>query len=146
MFFTLLLNAWFLIPFFSMFGSKMNVHVRDSLLRIQERGAFPFQPFSTEYGVSGLSNIAANGAVNEFPLSIGFSLTAVLLMFCCYSFIKRKIIGGVHGKIALVLTCFTLFVPLLFFLMICLHHILAFWKGYFPAYSSLGDSWKYLYY
>ena len=108
-FFTLLLNAWFLIPFFSMFGSEMNVHVRDSLLRIQERGAFPFQPFSTEYGVSGLSNIAANGAVNEFPLSIGFSLTAVLLMFCCYSFIKRKIIGGVHGKIALVLTCFTLF-------------------------------------
>lgn len=107
--FTLLLNAWFLIPFLSMSGENINVFVRDSQARIQSQGAFVFQLFATQYSVSGLSADASQGAAGEFPLSIGLPLSFALLLFICFCLRKRKVACGLSGKIALLFTAFALF-------------------------------------
>lgn len=102
--YSILLSAWFLIPFadYMMTGDFVIHHV--SGRTIQDRGLYPAHLLFTFF--RGGSNVyfADNGMVNSQPMGVGISLIAALLIFALLLF-NRKTEGLKTEEIALGKIC-----------------------------------------
>ena len=74
---TLLLNLWFIVPFFM--SMRMDVNVSDSLREMEGYGVYPVQLFGIYHTASGTS--AYGGTQWEMPLSLGLPLVLGIILF-----------------------------------------------------------------
>ena len=80
---TILANLWFLLPFLDYIRDDFHVNYNAMEMnfhyKMQDRGLFLAQPFLSDFAVAGRSLDITVGVKGEMPLSIGFSMTLILV-------------------------------------------------------------------
>lgn len=93
--FTILLNLWFIVPFFQSMRMKVNVTNKDFINMIESSNVYASQLFGIFHTASG-SNVGW-GTYNEMPLSLGLPILLGIAMFL-YVCIKKEAWGISHHK------------------------------------------------
>ncbi len=111
--FSFLLNMWFVIPFISSMGMRVNVSNREDIYAIEGNVAYLSQLLGVFHTASG-GNVSWS-AQNEMPLSIGMSIIIGIGLFV-YVYIKKEE-WDLHcnSKMWGIIECFTLGLTALFF-------------------------------
>lgn len=100
--FTMMLNAWFIVPFLQSMGMKVNINNKDSLLMIENNTVYLSQLFGIFHTAIG-ENIWG-GAKNEMPLAIGLPFIIGIVVFI-YVYIKKDVWKVSYYEMKSALTC-----------------------------------------
>lgn len=100
---TIMINAWFIVPFLQSMEMKVNVANKDSLLMIENNTVYLSQLFGIFHTAVG-ENIWG-GAKNEMPLAIGLPLIIGIAVFI-YVYIKKDVWKVSYNEMKSALTCF----------------------------------------
>lgn len=113
--YTILLNAWFLIPCLL---SMKDIEVMQAYRgedRIQSRGTFLIQLFNLFYGGAGDSYSVSVGTYGEMPFGIGFTLGLGLFLYVLAMLCAGKRRQILKGKLIFGLTLLSLFMTTIYF-------------------------------
>lgn len=143
---TILMNLWFLVPFLDYLRDDFQINSKGAYAgdhyKLQERGLFLPQIFSSDFEVVSASKNIATGVQGEMPLTIGMALTMVLIagiLLWAYKIQKKE--KWQEFCLCLCMTLFSFALTLSFFPYIQIGRIMPYIQ---MAFRSIQYSWRFL--